>query len=374
MANPPRRPAGSPRSAGGQFAPDERAESDIDLSSTGTTTALLDHVDAEGIDPDHVAAVFAGTDRVARSSDRRTGLSRQLADMDHEDVRQQALLQWWSDRQRGDKIIRNDGAYARTSAYFVAARYGDRMRAEDRRALRMLRAWESDTTQELGRFPTRREVDAQAQAILDRWPDRRHLPSPGFHHRNLTGQETAWSAFITADGDDLLSNLATAGESSSVHTTLGSAPVDVDESRPPMSVEPGSWSAAALSLAEGTNGAARQQVQARRISCAALAELRRAPMPQVGCLSHAAAASANTRLYRYPGGVDGAITTWRAGGTDAGTEALFAPFGSDLDDARRDQVCDLLELGEPKTLWNSAAWVADEHNVDTVHRIVTRAG
>lgn len=365
-----RRPAGSPASTGGQFAAGQQDESTVDLTSPASTAVL----DRTPVSDEVAAEVFDRVDRVARASDRRTGLSRQVADLDVEDVRQEALAQWLHDRQHGRRAIEDDAAYARTSAYFVAARYGDRMRAEDRRANRMLRAWEDEFTQQHGRLPSIRERDAQAQTILSRWADRRHLPSRDFHQRSISGQERPWSGYLTEDGDDPLANRAVAGDSSSVHTTLNPSAVDVDESRPVMSVEAGSWTAAALSLADGSNGEKRQAVQARRISCAALAEARQAPMPQVGCLSHAAAASANTRLYRYPGGVSGAIATWRSGETDPGTDALFAPFGGDIDEAQRDQVCDLLELGDPKTLWNSAAWISDEHNTATVRRIVAKAG
>jgi hypothetical protein len=370
MANQNRRPAGSPRSSGGQYAAGRQAESGLDLGG-GVATA----VPVAGIDPDLAAEVFRATGEAASFADRRVGLSRRLADVDAEDLRQDALLQWWSDRARGHRIDCDSG-YARTVARFQAAKLGDRMRAEDRRANKMLHAWQDQFVQRHGRLPTRAEVDEQAASVLCRWPDRRHLPAPDCHKRDLLGGEVSWNAFLNAEGESMLESLATNGQNSSVHGLRRPGCLAlVDETRPATSVSAGSWQSAALSLAEGNHREDKVQlVAARRISCAALAESRRAPMPQVGRLTHAAAASANTRLQRYPGGVTGAIATWRSGETDGGTEALFAPFGSGLDEGDRDDVCDLLELGgNAKTLWNSAAWIADEHNTDAVRRIVARA-
>ena len=359
MSNQNRHPAGSPRSIGGQFADTARPESDLDLGSSVAT-----------LDPDLIQEVFDKTGEIARHADQKMGTSRQTGDWQADDIQQEALLQWWQDQGRRD--IPNHVGYARTSAYFVATKIGDKMRAEDRRANKMLAGWRARFEQEHGTHPTQRQVDEQAADILRRWPDRRHLPSRDFHHRSIGGQEVGWQAWTTDEGDDLLANLASRGDNSSVHAL--SRPgnlVDVDETRDPMSVDEGSWQAAALALATGTGTEEKvRQVQARRISCAALAEARQAPMPQVGCLTHAAVSKANLKLQRYPGGIQGAIETWRSGEFDAGTEALFAPFGKDLDEGDRDDICDLLELGESKTLWNSASWVADESNTDTVKRIV----
>lgn len=362
MSNQNRHPAGSPRSIGGQFAGSARSESDLDLGS-GVAT----------LDPELVREVFVKTGEIARHADQKMGTSRLTADWDADDIQQEALLQWW--RDQGRREIPSHVGYARTSAYFLATKIGDKMRAEDRRANRMLRAWEGRFEQEHGRSPSVRERDAHAAEILSRWPDRRHLPSRDFHHRSIGGQEVGWQAWVTEDGDDLLANLAARGDSSSVHAmTRPGSLVECDESRAGLSVAEGSWQAAALSLATGTGTEEKvRQVQARRISCAALAEARRAPMPRVGSLSHAAVSKANLRLQRYSGGIRGAIATWRAGEFDEGTEALFAPFGGNVDEGGRDDICDLLELGEPKTLWNSAAWVADENNTGTVRRIVACA-
>ena len=358
-----RHPAGAPRSIGGQFADGARAESSLDLGSSVAT-----------LDPELVREVFEKTGEIARHANQKMGTSRQIADWDADDIAQEATAQWWYDHTRGHQIADHVG-YARTAAYFVATRIGDKMRAEDRRANRMLAGWEGQFEQEHGRHPTGRERDAAAASIRSRWPDRRHLPSVDFHHRRIAGQEVGWQAWVTEDGDDLLSNLASRGDNSSVHAlTHPGGLVEVDETRDPLSVAEGSWQAAALSLATGTNGVEKvRQVQARRISCAALAEARNAPVPLVGSLTHAAVSKANLRLQRYPGGIRGAINTWRSGEFDAGTEALFAPFGKDLDEGDRDDICDLLELGEPKTLWNSASWIADENNTATVQRIVASA-
>ena len=362
MASQNRHPAGSPRSVGGQFADSVRSESDLDLGSSVAT-----------FDPELIQRVFVKTGEIARHADQKIGMSRQTADWDADDAQQEALLQWWQDQ--GRREITDHVGYARTSAYFVTTKIGDKMRAEDRRATRMLAAWKARYEQEHGKHPSQRELDAQAADIVSRWPDRRHLPSRDFHYRSMGGQEVGWQAWVTDEGDDLLANLASRGSSSSVHAL--SRPgnlVEVDESLDPLSVEEGSWQAAALSLATGTGREEKvRQVQARRICCAALAEARQAPIPQVGSLTHAAVSKANLKLQRYPGGIRGAIATWRTGEFDGGTEAMFAPFGKDLDEGDRDDICNLLELGEPKTLWNSAAWVADANNTDTVKRIVARA-
>ncbi|GAA3634623.1 hypothetical protein [Microlunatus ginsengisoli] len=361
MVTPNRRPAGSPHSTGGQYAAPTQSESHLDL---GGTLAV----------EDHYRAVFDATDDAARYADNRVGTSRRLADRDAEDLRQDALEQWWRDRQRGHAIA-TDAGYARTVAHFQATKLGDRMRAEDRRANRQLAAWEIRFEQTWFRSPTRRERDAQAASILEHWPDRRHLPTAGFHTRTLSGQEVSYPGRADDRGVDLLAQLAVRGDNSSIGQVMRTGDrFDADEDRDPQPLEPGTWTTAAIALTEGSIGVSRpRRVAARRISCAALAEARKAPMPQVGCLSHAAASKASTKLRLYPGGVPGAIATWRSGEDDAGTEALFAPFGPNLDEGQRDDVCDLLELGEPRTLWFSAAWVADEHNAVTVRRIVAQA-
>lgn len=373
-----RRPAGSPNSVGGRFAPEIRGESALELGGTAGPSRTEHRPGAAipvGVEDAWVEEVCAAARTAAVFADRRSGTSRLLADRDAEDIAQEALLQWWYDRGRGHRID-NDAAYTRTAARAIASRVGDRMRAEDRRANQLLHRWEEAFQQAHARQPSPRERDAEAASILARWKDRRHLPSKDFHRFSADGAERHFD-WMWPDTDRGEIPVPAAADGTSEASLAGNqAPlVDVIEDRPAMSVEPGSWTAAALSLAAGENGVQkREKVAARRISCAALAESRSAPMPQVGCLSHAAVSAANTRLGRYRGGVPGAIATWRAGETDAGTDALFAPFGPSLDEGARDRICDLLELGDPKTLWNSASWIADEHNAGAVTRIVASTG
>ncbi|WP_067783593.1 hypothetical protein [Actinomyces vulturis] len=88
----------------------------------------------------------------------------------------------------------------------------------------------------------------------------------------------------------------------------------------------------------------------------ALASMSNAPRVQRASYNQRVVVQCRSIMNEYPGGVLGAVDTWERAEDDEGTAALFAPFGSGLDEDGRDRVCAMLKQYPQNAddLWNAA--------------------
>jgi len=99
---------------------------------------------------------------------------------------------------------------------------------------------------------------------------------------------------------------------------------------------------------------------AKRGAWDAIAQTREAPMAAEGALTTTAAAKARAHVTEHGGAME-AMRSWLAGELDVhGEAAVFAPFGTDLDNKQMERVCQVF-LDHPDyagQLWDSAMAVA----------------
>lgn len=279
----PRRPRGTP--VGGQFAPFEHPEADVELSDE-----LVDQ------------AMRKAT-KASSALARRYGVSA-------EDVRQDTLLAFVASVKRnGADAITNPNGYIETIArqQAVSAMIGT-TRTEVRQAISAFHSRVAATSQLYGRDLTAAEQDEIAEAIRGAQPPRRRAPE-GFHRKTK----------VVSLEDAGVVNLA---DVSTPATTRG-----FDED---------SIAARAERLL-----AAGEWVAARRLAWDAVAESTGAPLVAHESVTETEAARCR-RLVADAGGVTAVANAAAPGGEPNETErAVLAPFG-ETDTLGRDRVFDLL--------------------------------
>lgn len=306
-------------------------------------------------DPEFGAEILAFTQRRAKRAAERVGYTRQQQGADADDIAQDALLDLVKARAAGRRI-ENQRAYLSTVAKNVAAQMGDRIRKEDRAALVQLRAACERHEQIHDRAATALEVDAFARDILERWPDRRHLPSRDFYRRpqSIAGVEVN----VTSAED--------AHQTRAGHLNDGLTNLRGD---PGPSVDASSWTALAMWCSTEDNQVGTLH-DTRMLAYAAMAERARSPQPRIASIPRNKAYELRHTVADH-GGAASVVQTWMRGEDDPGTEALFAPFG-DLEPHERDQVCNVLTSSGSdgaQQLWDSAIALADRRNMGRVERL-----
>lgn len=263
--------------------------------------------------------------------------------VDADDVAQEAMVAVLMATRAGKRT--DAKGYAHVSARkIVANAASDITRHEDRKATAMFLERAESLSAELGRTLTTEERNQIAADIREGWHDPRHRPTVDFHtnRRRFTSLDATLGS---TDSDERAGDaLATAyGLTTSIEdaTTVESE---------------GVYGARAMDALEPET---REIHTARRLAWNALAEASEVPLVEEGSLGHRASAVRAT-MGSYPGGVLSAAATWERGITDAGTEALFAPWPEASESDRDAIAAHLTRLaGYADDLWGSAVSLGD---------------
>lgn len=198
----------------------------------------------------------------------------------------------------------------------------------DRAVVRALSETASARAEELGRDLTGRETQELANQIRQHWHDPKHRPSRNFLQR---ARMARMGSILDDEGSTIegVSPWAAEGASAEPDTPAGRAEAALNAGRA-RAARVEAWD----TLAQGVGA------------------------PEVARASRSTSTAAACRriMADYPGGVHGAVDTWRRAEQDEGTVALFAPFGPDLDEEGADAVCAMLSAHPDiaDDLWDAA--------------------
>lgn len=269
------------------------------------------------------AALLATAHQAASRAARQVGSTDRGYSV--EDVAQDALVALLARQARG-VVVANPHAYVTTAARSAAVQAGRRIRSEDLRAYRLLRARSAALAQQRGRPLTVREEGALAAEIRSTWPDPRRRPRVDFV-LVVRAREVPVASF--------------------------SEPVAPVEGRTP---EWGSWLDRALDFTEGQAPDLRS---ARRLAWNAIAESRSAPLIRGPHLPQRRVTAARILFPRGAGAVE-AAQKWRHGALPGPeSRVLFSPWRGATPDDRQRVVDVLLSLRTVADgLWASARLAA----------------
>lgn len=323
-------------STGGQFAPEDHTEVEIDL--------LVGQMGYRQLDPDEAM------DIAMQSAKKRSQRSLRL---DPDEVSQETILYYlnarrnarkklWDNYQNGrvvmpGTVLQNPGAYInRVTDGIVQRMLTGESQSPDRAAVKMFRESVKETEQHLKRELSAAEKDAIAEEIRAEQPPGRRAKS-GFHRPvieapvgNLVNDDGSADVGVVdhavgADGRNL--DHGAAAEGDFAEGELGDELLEI--------------------MAEGKEGAVRN---ARRRAWDAIAGRYGAPLVAPSAVSEVQATKAR-RAISGGGGVLAVAGRWHSkSATAEETNAMFAPFtpsGGSLDFAQQERVVSSLHrLGD----------------------------
>ncbi|MCC3299471.1 hypothetical protein [Arthrobacter caoxuetaonis] len=320
-------PQGVP--AGGQFAATAHAESPLSL-------ALENFAPSE--------TILQQAYKSSRYWADRYGLNRKSNVVEVDDVAQEALVRMFENVSR-DVEIKDWKKYMTGMASNVAGSSTETFyRHENRVAYRLFEERCQEIINREQRMPTTAEENAIEKDILDNWHDPRHKPGKNFR-----------IAFTVERSLDATSNEDMSG---SFADTLAA----VEQTR---NVPVDSYMDRAFDALDEKGVASK--AKARRLVWNALAEGTGVPLSREGSLSQRHVTRYRAVMNKHEGGIMAACNDWAHGNDNEATEALFAPFGADLDVEGQEKVVDMLErLGAEKALpmWESAISYANNKHAE----------
>lgn len=318
----------------------DNGEYAVYVATTNVEVTLSDTPGGDPFDPDTVAEMV----RSAHNAARRVGRRSMAGHHDVEDAAQEGLLAVYEALARGNRVV-DASAYAAVTARNKARVCRDTiLSTTDRAAQNALHHRQLAFEQENHRVPTSREVSEMADEIRENWHDQRRRPSAGFEKL----QRSPVVVDLSGPTSPVWSGLdAHASE-------YGIPGNEVDDT-------PDSW----LSVQEAVSSGSLDGVKLKNgdwFLAPAMAEVRDGVMPGRGSLPHRQVATIRRTMADYPGGVQAACEKWMMGEVDAGTEALFAPFGLDVilpeaDDEAREKA-----LSNRVRMWERALSRTEEAN------------
>lgn len=327
-------------STGGQYAPEHRPEAGATLTAQSATKRstrsrsdllkTLPELDFTRLDrSDHQSVWMEAAQQAAAFWNERYGVERRSNINTADDVVQETMAAVWKDFEAyrsGDAKKAPD--YPRQYLVSVAANYsvratadGKRFDAENRRAMRDLKARLERIEKTHGRTATRAEYDQAKADVLVEWHDPLRKPNSDFDvtreravslDRPLTGEEGSATLGSLLAGRTAVKNDVPAA------SLMDHVSQDM-ESR-------------------GVKAVDRRMRQAWN----AYAEYVDAPSTQAGSLTDVQIAAHSQAINDHPGGVRQAITDWRMGEDNAAVDALTSPFG-DLSMRDQERVVDALD-------------------------------
>ncbi|MCC3292830.1 hypothetical protein [Arthrobacter sp. zg-Y1110] len=322
-------PEGVP--AGGQFAATTHAEPSLTLS-----------LESYGLSAE---AILKQASDSARYWQARMGQKAKSNTVDADDITQETVLITLKAIQERKNIENLRGWVNRTARNFTSQSTQTVFRAEDRVAYRLFEEKCQEIINREQRMPTVAEEKAIEQEIFDTWHDPRHKPSKAF--RIATTVERSLDA--NTSEDEMSGSM---GASLVAVEQMANVPVD-------------SYMDRAFDALDEKGVASK--AKARRLAWNALAEGTGVPLSREASLSQRHVTRHRSVMSKHEGGIMAACNDWAQGNDNAATEALFAPFGEDLDVEQQEKVVDMLErLGAEKAqpMWESAISYANNKHAE----------